>query len=105
MRIGEVIGRVTLNRAHPAIQGAIWKLVVPLTAAGLSGQEAGRGEPLVVFDELGSGPGSLIAISDGAEAAAPFHPDLKPLDAYCSAILDDVSLEPLNPPSAETGNS
>mgnify|MGYP001408404568 CR=1 FL=1 len=90
MRIGEVIGKVTLKRCHPSVQGAVWKLVVPLSREGLQGGEKGRGEPIVVFDELGSGTGSLIAISDGAEASAPFYPNVKPLDAYCAAILDEV---------------
>ena len=36
--------------------------------------------------------GSLIAFSEGAEAAQPFRPELKPIDAYCSAILDNVHL-------------
>ena len=31
---------------------------------------------------------SAIAISEGAEASAPFHPDQKPIDAYNAAILD-----------------
>ncbi|WP_437225691.1 EutN/CcmL family microcompartment protein [Planctomicrobium sp. SH661] len=92
MRIGEVIGRVTLSRCHPAVQGAVWKLVVPLSRSGLKGDVAGRGEPMIVYDELGSGPGSLIAISDGAEASAPFYPEVKPLDAYCAALLDEIRI-------------
>jgi len=92
MRIGEVIGRVTLSRCHPAVRGAVWKLVVPLGHAALQGETTGRGEPMVVFDELGSGPGSLIAITDGAEASAPFYPDVKPLDAYCAALLDEIQI-------------
>ena len=39
-------------------------------------------DPLVVWDELGAGNGSLIALSEGAEAAQPFRPDIKPVDAY-----------------------
>jgi len=93
MRIGEVIGRITLSRCHPAVRGAVWKLVVPLGRHGLQGDVSGREEPIVVFDELGSGTGSLIAISDGAEAAAPFYPDVKPLDAYCAALLDEIRIQ------------
>lgn len=93
MRIGEVIGRVTLSRCHPTVAGAIWKLVVPLSRAGLAGDAAGRGEPFVMYDEFGSGEGSLVAISEGAEAAAPFQPNPKPLDAYCAALLDTVTTD------------
>jgi len=101
MRIGEVIGRVTLSRCHPAVRGAVWKLVVPLGRAALQGEVAGRGEPMIVFDELGSGPGSLIAITDGAEASAPFYPDVKPLDAYCAALLDEIQI-PVPRPSSNS---
>ena len=41
-----------------------------------------------MFDELGAGVGSRIAISEGREAAMPFYPDVKPIDAYNAAILD-----------------
>ncbi|MEZ6055359.1 MAG: EutN/CcmL family microcompartment protein [Planctomycetaceae bacterium] len=93
MRIGEIIGTVTLTEQHSSLTGASWKVVVPLMATGLRGEEAGRGEPFVVFDALGSGVGSLIAISEGGEAVAPFYPDVKPIDAYCSALLDTIDLE------------
>ena len=92
MRIGQVIGTVTLSRSHPSVSGATWRIVVPLTAAGINGANSGRGEPLVMFDELGAGSDSLIAISEGAEAAAPFHPDQKPLDAYNAAIFDTLEV-------------
>ena len=49
-------------------------------------------DTLVVWDDLGAGEGSLIALSEGGEAAQPFRPDLKPIDAYCAAILDNVHL-------------
>lgn len=93
MRIGEVIGTVTLSRCHPSVQGATWRIVVPLSEAGLRGHAQGRGEEFVVYDELSSGEGALVAISEGAEAAAPFHPQVKPIDAYNSAILDSVEME------------
>lgn len=93
MIIGEVIGSVTLSRCHPSLQGSIWKIAVPLDLPALTGKVEGRGEPLIVWDEFGSGNGSLIAISEGAEASAPFYPDQKPIDAYCSALLDDVDIQ------------
>ena len=93
MRIAQVIGKVTLVRSHPSLKGASYKLVVPLTREGLLGDEAGRTEPLVMFDSLGAGEGSFVALSESAEAAAPFHPDTKPVDAYNAAILDSINLE------------
>jgi microcompartment protein CcmK/EutM len=95
MRIAETIGKVTLNQCHPSVQGATWLLAVPLTLEGLRGKTAGRGEPIVVFDELGAGRASQIAVSEGAEAAAPFYPATKPIDAYNAAILDTLEFETL----------
>ncbi|MFN9372003.1 MAG: EutN/CcmL family microcompartment protein [Planctomycetaceae bacterium] len=92
MRIGEVIGKVTLSRVHPSLRGATWLVTVPLSLPGLKGEESGRGEPIVVYDEWGAGTGSKIAISEGGEAAAPFLPNQKPVDAYNAALLDTVEL-------------
>lgn len=92
MRIGEVIGKVTLSRVHPSLRGATWLVTVPLSLPGLKGEESGRGEPIVVYDEWGAGIGSKIAISEGGEAAAPFLPNQKPVDAYNAALLDTVEL-------------
>jgi len=93
MRIAEVIGSVTLNRCHPSVAGATWKLVAPLTWDDLLGRSAGPAEEIVVFDALGAGLGSRVAVSEGREAAMPFHPTLKPLDAYNAAILDTLVVE------------
>lgn len=92
MRIAEVIGKVTLGSQHPSLNGATWLLAVPLSSGTIAGALDERGEPIVVFDELGANEGSLIAVSDGAEAAAPFYPDTKPIDAYNAAILDRVEI-------------
>lgn len=92
MRIAQVIGKVTLNRVHPTLKGCSWKVVVPLTRTGIEGDEAGRGEPIVAYDDLGAGNGHMIALSESAEAAAPFTPNQKPIDAYNAAILDSINL-------------
>lgn len=92
MRIAEVIGNVTLSRWHPSLTGAQWRLVVPLDAKGIVGDAQGRLEPIAAFDEYGAGMGSRIAIADGAEAAAPFQPETKPVDAYAAAILDAIDI-------------
>jgi microcompartment protein CcmK/EutM len=93
MRICEVIGNVTMNRAHPSLSGATLKLAIPLTLAELAGEAGPQGDSIVVYDELGAGVGSRIALSEGGEAAQPFHPEVKPVDAYNAAILDDVRLD------------
>ncbi len=94
MRIGKVIGKVSLSKRYPSLRGARWLLVAPLGREILGGDRNGRGEPYIVYDELGAGVGSLLAVSEGAEASAPFHPDQKPIDAYNAAILDHIEIDP-----------
>lgn len=91
MRIAQVIGTVSLSRCHPAFVGATWKLVQPFTLEGLNNKKPDA-EELVAWDELGTGMGSIIGLSEGAEATMPFRPAKKPLDAYCSCILDSYQL-------------
>ena len=90
MRIAEVIGTVTLSRVHPALVGARWVIGAPFSLAALQAG-APDGEDQVIYDDLGAGIGSRIGFSEGAEAAAPFHPQRKPVDAYCACILDNIS--------------
>lgn len=92
MRIAQVIGTVTLNRCHPTFVGARLRLCVPLSLPNLADDAPLTAEELVVWDELGAGIGSRIALSEGAEAAQPFRPENKPVDAYNAAILDDIEI-------------
>ncbi len=94
MRIADVVGTVTLNRAHPSMFGASVKLVTPLSWDNLAGRWDERLDEIAVYDELGAGLGSRIAISEGREAAMPFNPNVKPVDAYNAAILDNLNYEP-----------
>ena len=89
MRIAEVIGTVTLSRVHPTLAGARWVIGVPFSLKAL---RAGTpdGEDLVIYDKLGAGIGARIGFSESGEAAAPFHPQKKPVDAYCACLLDQV---------------
>ena len=93
MRIADVVGTVTLNRSHPSLLGARFKLVVPLNWENLAGRCDEPMEEIAAFDELGAGVGSRIAISEGREAAMPFYPEVKPIDAYSAAILDALDYD------------
>jgi ethanolamine utilization protein EutN len=90
MRIAEVIGNVTLSRVHPSMMGARWIIGVPYSLAALRQNSAPDGEDVVIYDNLGAGVGARIGFSEGSEAAAPFHPLKKPVDAFCACILDTV---------------
>ena len=92
MRIGTVIGTVTLSERHPSLAGGSYRVVVPLSLDNLTGKSPAAAEELVVYDDLGAGHGSTIAFSEGVEAAQPFAPNYKPLDAYNAAILDRIEI-------------
>jgi ethanolamine utilization protein EutN len=92
MRIAQILGKVTLNRQHASLVAGPLRLAAPLSHDELAKQSEPQAETIVVWDDLGADEGSLIAVSEGAEAAQPFRPALKPVDAYCAAILDNVHL-------------
>jgi len=92
MRIAKVVGTVTLNQCHPSFIGARLRLAVPLSLAELRNEREPTADEIVVWDDYGAGIGNLIAVSEGAEAAQPFRPEMKAVDAYASAIIDQVDL-------------
>src|SRR5665213_2697469 len=92
MRIAEVIGTITLSRWHPALTGYRWLIGVPYSLGALRSGSPPDGEDFVILDELGAGAGEKIGVSEGAEAAVPFYPNKKPVDAYCACILDTVTV-------------
>jgi ethanolamine utilization protein EutN len=92
MRVAEVIGTVTLSRVHPSLGGARWVIGVPFSLKALREQRPPDGEDIVIFDNLGAGHGHRIGFSEGGEAAVPFLPDRKPVDAYCACILDRLTV-------------
>ena len=90
MRIAEVIGTVTLNRCHPSVTGFRWVIGVPFSLQALRQGGRGDGEDVVIFDNLAVGVGDKVGFSEGGEAAAPFYPEKKPVDAFCGIQLDRV---------------
>jgi len=101
MRLGTVIGRITLSQTVPALIGARWLIVTPFTREHFqSGTEIPPGmskDPsLIVYDDLGGGMGQTIGFVEGREAAAPFN-DPTPVDAINAALVDEVFYRPFNP--------
>jgi microcompartment protein CcmK/EutM len=91
MRIAEVIGRVTLSRSNPQLRGGRLLIAVPMPLEAMTEASTARGEDVVVYDVLGAGPGSLIGLSEGREAANPFGKTKTPVDAYCACLIDDLA--------------
>lgn len=95
MRIGKVVGKLSLSKVHASLVGMRWVLAVPHGLAALAGREPATNDELIAVDELGAMPGDWIALSEGMEATFPFHPNRKPIDAYNASILDALSLDNL----------
>jgi carbon dioxide concentrating mechanism protein CcmL len=99
MRLGKVIGRVTLSQTVPALRGARWLIITPFTrdffppgaaaTAGLS-----KDPSPVIYDDLGAGMGDTVGFVEGREAAMPFE-NATPIDAINTAIVDEIHYTPL----------
>lgn len=96
MRLGHVIGRVTLSKQDPSYKGGRFLLVQPFTRekfAGAPMTPLAPGSSLVVYDNLGAGPGHIIGFTEGSEACMPFH-DPTPVDAFNAAIVNELFYNP-----------
>jgi len=96
MRLGHVIGRVTLSKQDPAYLGGRFLLVQPFAPAQFRGAPMtplAPGSSLVVYDKLGAGLGHVIGFTEGAEATAPFDQPT-PVDAFNAAIVDEFFYKP-----------
>ena len=96
MRLGHVIGRVTLSQQDPAYKGGRFLLVQPFAKAQFLGAPMtplAKGSSLVVYDNLGAGLGHVIGFTEGAEATAPFDQPT-PVDAFNAAIVDEMFYTP-----------
>lgn len=101
MKLGTVIGRVTLNRTIPAFTGGRWLLVSPFTRDHFPRADErpltlGKDPSLVVYDNLGGGVGDVIGYVEGREAAQPFDRPT-PVDAINTALIDAVFYSPFPP--------
>ncbi len=100
MKLGSVIGRVTLSRSAPALIGARWLIVSPFTREHYlrgAGQPGGPGnEPsVIVYDNLGAAAGQTIGYVEGREAASPFDKPT-PIDAVNAALVDEIFYSPFD---------
>lgn len=98
MRLGTVIGRVTLSKTVPSLIGGRWLIVSPFTREHFQqGAETPAGmskDPsVVVYDALGGGVGQTIGFIEGAEATAPFD-EPTPIDAINAALVDEIFYSP-----------
>ena len=100
MKLGAVIGRVTLSQTVPARIGARWLIVSPFTREhyqrGTDTPEGLSKDPTpVVYDNLGGAVGQTIGYIEGREAASPFDRPT-PVDAINAALVDEIIYSPIS---------
>ena len=104
MKLGHIIGKVTLCKQEPAYKGGRFLLVQPLSREQMAGAPMlplPTGNSLIVYDNLGAGEGDIVGYVEGAEATAPF-PQPTPVDAFNAAIIDTILYQPPVPTGIET---
>ena len=98
MKLGTVIGRVTLSKTVKSLEGGRYLVVSPFSreqfAAGLDAPTSmGKDASLVVYDAIGGGVGHIIGYVEGREAAQPFI-EPTPVDASNAALVDEMFFNP-----------
>jgi|SRR5688572_10777181 len=98
MKLGTVIGRVTLSKTVKSLEGGRFLIVSPFSreqfGRGLDAAVSMSNDPsLVVYDAIGGGPGHVIGYVEGREAAQPFEQPT-PVDAINAALVDEMFYNP-----------
>ncbi|TWU40883.1 EutN/CcmL family microcompartment protein [Novipirellula artificiosorum] len=93
MKIARTIGTVTLSRFHPSMGASQLRCVEVVESIDKLDTDPLGGETIVAWDLCGTGIGDLVALAEGPEAAQPFVPDVKVVDASIVALLDKIDLE------------
>ena len=98
MKIGTVIGRVTLSKTVESLEGGIFLVVSPFNkgqfTAGLDAPAGMGSEPsLVIYDNLGADLRQIVGYEEGREAAQPFEQPT-PVDAINTVLVDEMFYRP-----------
>ena len=98
MKLGTVVGRVTLSRAADSLKGGRFLIVSPFSrdqfAAGIEAPaRMGKDPSLVVYDDLGANVRQVVGYEEGREAAQPFAQPT-PVDAITSVLVDEMFYNP-----------
>ena len=98
MRLGTVIGRVTLSKTVSPLVGARWLIISPFTREHFQRGSAtppgmSKDHSVVIYDNLGGGVGQTVGFVEGREAAQPFD-EPTPIDAINAALVDDIFYNP-----------
>jgi microcompartment protein CcmK/EutM len=86
MKLGRIIGTVTLCEVYEGLESVPMLLLQPLDK-----HQKAAGSPLVAADSTRmAGPGELVYYEGGREAAMFLDPWFVPVDHAVAGIVDDV---------------
>ena len=83
--LGKVIGTIWGTRRYPGLEEAKMQLLQPIDHHGTK-----KGDPIVVVDTVGAGPGETVLYVTAYEAVIPYHRDMVPIDASIVAIVENI---------------
>lgn len=87
MFLGRVIGKAVCTQKDEKLEGAILRVVQPLSHQGKK-----EGSPIVAVDLVQCGEQDLVYLVKGREASFPWIPEESPIDAAIVGIVDTMEL-------------
>lgn len=96
MKLGQVIGRLTLSDQESSYISGRFLLVLPLSREQIGGaplKPLPKGNSIVVYDNLGAGVEDIVAYVEGREASVTFS-EPTPVDAFNCAIIETMDYHP-----------
>jgi ethanolamine utilization protein EutN len=88
MQLGRVIGTIWATKKYEALEHQKMQLLQPLTFSLKN-----DGDPIVVVDTIGAGPGEVVYYITSSEAVIPMDVDFAPVDAAIVGIVDSINIE------------
>lgn len=89
MFLGKIIGTVVASEKYKGLEGIKLLVVQPLNR-----NKKAVGEPIVAVDTQQAGPGDIVFMEDGREAAYTLPVQFVPVEAAVVGIVDQVYVEP-----------
>ncbi len=88
MNLGRVIGTIWATKKYEALDHQKMQLLQPLTF-----DLEKDGDPIIVVDTIGAGPGEVVYYITSSEAVIPMDVNFAPVDAAIVGIVDSINIE------------
>ncbi len=88
MNLGRVIGTIWATKKYEALNNQKMQLLQPLKF-----NLEKDGDPIIVVDTIGAGPGEIVYYITSSEAVIPMDVEMAPVDASIVGIVDSINIE------------